>query len=70
MRIAVLNIRGAGNDCFKWAVLAGMHPVDANAHCMSQYTEHVGKYDFSSLHFPVSLSSVGSSATTNNMSMV
>ena len=36
---------------------------------MSQYTEHVGKYDFSSLHFPVPLSSVGSFATTNNMSI-
>ena len=46
-----------------------MHPVDANAHRMSQYTEHVGKYDFSSLHFPVPLSSVGSFATTNNMSI-
>ena len=37
---AVVNIRGTGNDCFKWALLAGMHPVDANAHCMSQYTEY------------------------------
>ena len=44
-----------------------MHRVDATAHRMSQYTEHVGKYDFSSLHFPVPLSSVGSFATTNNM---
>ena len=68
-RRVVVNIRGTGNDCFKWAVLAGMHPVDANAHRMSQYTEHVGKYDFSSLHFPVTLLFVGSFATTNNMSI-
>ena len=54
-RRAVVNIRGTGNYCFKWAVLAGMHPVDANGECMSQYTEHVGKYDISSLHFPVPL---------------
>ena len=54
-RGAVVNIRGTGNDCFKWAVLA-----DANGDRMLQYTEHVGKYDFSSLHFPVPLSSVGS----------
>ena len=47
-RIAVVNIRGTGNDCFKWAVLAGMHTVDANRDRMSQYTEHVGKYYFSS----------------------
>ena len=36
---------------------------------MSQYTEHVGTYDFSSLHFPVPLSSVGSFATANNKSI-
>ena len=46
-----------------------MHPVDANAHRMSQYTGHVGKYDFSSLHSPVPLSFVGSLATSNNMSI-
>ena len=37
------------NDCFKWAVLAGMHPVDDNPHHMNQYVEHISKYD---LHFP------------------
>ena len=68
-RRAVVNIKGTGNDCFKWNVLAGMYPVDANAHRMSQYTKYMGKYDFCSLHFPVPLSSVGSFATTNNMSI-
>ena len=61
--------RGTGNDCFKWAVLAGMHPVDAHGDRMIQYTEHLDKYDFSSLHFPFPLSSVGPFATTNNMSI-
>ena len=41
-----------------------MHPVDAHGESMSQYFEHVGKYDFSSLHFPV-----GSFASRNNMSI-
>ena len=36
---------------------------------MSQYIEHISKYDFSSLHFPVPLSSAGSFATANNMSI-
>ena len=44
-----------------------LHSVDANGDRMSQYTEHVGKYDFSSLHFPVPLYSVGSFAAMNNM---
>ena len=68
-RRVVVNIRGTGNDCFRWAVLADMHPVDVHGDRMIQYTEHESKYDFSSLHFPVPLSSVGSFATTNNMSI-
>ena len=61
----VVNIRGTGDDCFKWAVLGGMHPVDANADRMSQYTEHVGKYDFSSRYFPVPLPSVANNTSIN-----
>ena len=66
-RRAVVNIGATGDDCFKWTVLEGMHSVDANAHRMSQYTEHVGKYNFCSLHFPVPLSSIGSFATAKLM---
>ena len=68
-RRAVVNIRGTGNDCFIWAVLAGMHSVDANGDRMSQFIEHMCKCAFSSLHFPVPLSSIGSFATMNNMSL-
>ena len=46
-----------------------MHPVAAHGDRLSQYTEHESKYDFSSLHFSVPLSSVGSFAITNNMSI-
>ena len=46
-----------------------MHHVDAHGDRTSQYTEHVGKYDFSSLHFPVPLSSFGRFTTANNMSI-
>ena len=65
----VVNVRGTGYNCFKWAVLAGMHPVDDNAHRMDKHVEHVNKYDFSSLHFPVPLFSIGSFATANNLSI-
>ena len=37
-QIPVVNVTG---DCFKWAVLAGMHPVDVNADRMGQYAEHM-----------------------------
>ena len=45
----VLNVAGTGDDCFKWALLAGMHPVDVHADRRGKYVEHMGKYGFSSL---------------------
>ena len=62
-----IQTRRAGNDCFKWAVLAGMHPIDIHEDRMSKYVEPESKYDFPSLHFPVPLPSVGSFAIENNM---
>ena len=67
---ATTKIIGTGNDCFKWAVLAGMHPTMAdNPNCMENYVEHACGYDFSSLCFPVSLTSFASFATKNNLSI-
>ena len=66
---AVVNVTGTGDDCFKWAVLAGIHPVAVHSERMDKYVEHVNKYDFPSLHFPVPLFSIGSFATANNLSI-
>ena len=56
---ATTNIIGTGDDCLKWAVLAGMHPTRAgNPNRMVNYVDHACGYDFSSLCFPVSLSSM------------
>ena len=43
---AVVNDTGTGDDCFKWAAFAGMHPVDKhekNPNRMNKYEEHVNK---------------------------
>ena len=69
VRRAVVNVAGTGDDCFKWAILAGMHPVDVHADRRGKYVEHMGKYDFYPLHFPVPLQAVGSFALRNNMSI-
>ena len=67
---AATNIIGTGDDCFKWTVLAGMHPTMAdNRHRMINYVEHACRYDFSSLCFPVSLSSIAPFAAKNNLSI-
>ena len=64
-RRAVVKVAGKGDDCFKWAILAGMHPVDVNADRRGKYVEHMGKYDFSSLSFPAPLLAGGSFALRN-----
>ena len=46
-----------------------MHPVDAHADRRGKYYEHMGKYDFSSLSFPVPLQHVGPFALRNNISI-
>ena len=46
-----------------------MHPLDVHEDRMGKYAEHMGKYDFSSLRFPVPLPSIGSLASINNMSI-
>ena len=47
---ATTNIIGTGDDCFKWAVLAGMHPTTAdNPNRMVNYVEHACGYDFYSI---------------------
>ena len=66
---AVTNIVGTGDDCFKWAVLAGLHPVADHPHRMESYIDHVNKYAFSSLTFPVPLSAVASFAAKNDISI-
>ena len=68
-RRAVVNVADTGDDCFKWAILADMHPVDVNADRRGKYVEHIVKYDFSPLLFPVPLQAVGSFALRNNMSI-
>ena len=40
---AAVNVTGTGDDCFKWAILAGMHPVDVHEDRKGKYEEHMGK---------------------------
>ena len=58
-----------GQRCFKWAILAGLHPANSNSQRMSSYTTYVDKYDFSGLLYPVKLSSIAPFAVRNAISI-
>ena len=67
---AVTNTIGTGDDCFKWAILAGLHPTTSDRrNRLENYTVHASKYDISSLTFPVPFSSIASFGTKNNISI-
>ena len=68
-RRAVVNVAGTGDDCFKWAILGGMHAVDVHADLRGKYIEHMGRYDFTSLPFPAPLQAIGPFAVRNNMTI-
>ena len=51
-RRAVVNVTGTGDGCFKWAILAGMHPVDMHADRRGKYVEHMVENDFFLCIFP------------------
>ena len=65
----VTNVVGTGDDCFKWAVLAALHPTADHSNRMVNYLPYVNLYDFSSLTFPVPLSSIASFTAKNNISV-
>ena len=52
---AVTNVKGTGDACFKWAVLAGLHPTSDHSNRMESYLVHVYKYDLSTLSYSVPL---------------
>lgn len=53
-KFAVVNIKNSDNECFKWAVLAALHPQPHHPDCLAPYKNYMGIYDWSGLEFPVS----------------
>ena len=66
---AVTNVVGTDDDCFKWAVLAGLHPATDHPERMENYFPYVNLYDFSNLNYPVPLSSITPFAAKNGISI-
>ena len=55
---AVTNLMRTGFECFKWAFLAGMHPIQSIPTRLSKYQQFEGLYDFSTLMYPVPLKNI------------
>jgi len=52
---AVINVKNEyDNECFRWAVLAALHPVDVHAEHIRHYIDYIEDLDFDGISFPVS----------------
>ena len=49
---AIINVKNDDNQCFKWAILSALHPVDKDAQLVSKYTQYNDELDFTGLSFP------------------
>ena len=55
LKKAIVNVQNTDEQCFKWAVLAAVFPVQKHAQRVSKYTDHEADLDWSGLTFPVTL---------------
>lgn len=52
---AIINVKNSDNQCFKWAVLAALHPEVKVANRVSSYVEFENELNFNNMTFPVTL---------------
>lgn len=68
---AILNIKNDDNECFRWSVLAALHPVDSkeNPNRKSKYVEFKDELDFTGIEFPVKLDDIEKFEKLNDISI-
>ena len=66
---AVINVKNKDNMCFKWSVLAALHPVKKNSERVSKYREYERELNFDGISFPVSLKDITKFETQNGVSV-
>ena len=69
---ACLNVENKNDDeCFRWAVLSALFPVDGNDHPerVSHYKPRKGMLDFTGIKFPVTLMNVPKFEKQNDVSI-
>ena len=55
---ACMNITNFDDECFKWAILAKLHPVENNPQRLNHYKKWENELNFDGIEFPVSPSQV------------
>jgi len=57
-KAAVINVQNEDERCFEWALLSALHPVERNAHRVSNYAKYRDTLNFEGITFPVGLKDI------------
>jgi hypothetical protein len=56
---AIINVKNLNdNECFKWAVLASIHPVQKDADRITKYKDYTDELIFTGIEFPVKIDDI------------
>ena len=69
LKHAIINIKNNDNECFKWSILAHLHPVEKNPQRVSNYKQYKDELNFDGINFPVKLSDIPKFEKLNKMSI-
>lgn len=66
---AIINIQSNDNQCFKWSVLAHLHPAERNTNRVTHYRQYENELDFKGFEFPFKVSDIPKFEKRNNLSI-
>jgi hypothetical protein len=66
---AMINVQNQDNECFKWAVLSALHPVQVHPERISHYRPFEDELNFTGIKFPVELSDIAKFERKNNLAI-
>ena len=69
LKKAIVNVKNADEQCFKWAILSALFPASKDAQRVGKYAEHENKLDWSGMTFPVTLDKIRFFERRNNLSV-
>src|SRR5690606_38065550 len=64
---AIVNVKNEDNECFRWAILSKLFPVDKNTERLTNYTKYKDHLKFDGITFPVEIDSIPKFEKLNNI---
>ena len=55
---AVVNIKNEDLECFKWSILAALHPASKDAQRVTKYQEYKDELNFEGINFSVTIDKI------------